>query len=67
MMLFTANISPGDTFHTFGSELSTFIPRSRNIATVISMCGADGSEGPIFLTVKPLSIRGAANRRAETN
>ena len=39
-------IGPGETRQVFGSASSTSTPASRSIATVISMCGSDGTGFP---------------------
>jgi hypothetical protein len=41
-----ARIGPGATRQAFGSESSTSTPASRSIATVMSMCGSDGTGLP---------------------
>ena len=45
----------------------TSAPKSRSIATVISMCGIDGSAPPRCVTVIPSSILGATRRSADRN
>ena len=58
---------PGATAHRFASESSTSTPCSRSIATVISMCGRDGTGLPSWRTSTPASYRAPASSRAETN
>ena len=58
---------PGSTRHCDGWESSTIAPNCRSIATVISICGCEGSVSPICFTVIPSRIAGPTSRRAETN
>ena len=60
-------IGPGATTQRFGPESSTATPRARSIATVISMCGRQGTGRPVVPHVEPLGDSGrrraAARRR----
>ena len=60
-------IGPGSTRHRPGVWSSTLTPRSRSVATVMSMCGRLGSAPPTCRSVSPSANRGAASSRAETN
>ena len=50
-----ARIAPGATRQVLGSASSTSTPASRSMATVMSMCGSDGTGLPSWCTVTPLS------------
>ena len=50
-----AVIGPGSTRQVLASESSTSTPASRSMATVISMCGSEGTGFPSWCTVIPLS------------
>ena len=64
----TAAIGPGATRHDDGVGCSTVTPDSRSIASVISMCGPDGTgEAPTWTRSTPSSKRAAESRRPETN
>ena len=47
-----------------GVESSTSTPAWRSIATVIAMCGADGSDAPVWCTVRPSVNDGRAQQQA---
>ena len=47
--------------------VSTSAPAPRSICTVMAMCGAEGTRRPRWRTSTPLSKRGAASSRPETN
>ncbi len=47
--------------------VSTSAPAARNICTVMAMCGAEGTRRPRWRISTPLSKRGAASSRPETN
>ena len=46
---------PGATRQVSASASSTSTPAVRSIDTVIAMCGSDGTGGPEWRTVRPLS------------
>ena len=51
----------------FAASTSTEAQKKRNISTVISMCGIDGSAPPTCLTVMPLVMLGPINKSADKN
>ena len=51
----------------FAESTSTVAPKKRNISTVMSMCGIDGSAPPTCLTVMPFVMLGPINRSADKN
>ncbi|CAB4545440.1 unannotated protein [freshwater metagenome] len=67
----TALIGPGCTDHVacVGSSVwaVTSTPRSRNICTVMSMCGNEGIAPPACSMVKPSVKAGATSKSALTN
>ena len=63
----TGVTGPGATAQRFASASSTSTPCSRSIATVISMCGSDGTGLPSWRTSTPASYRAPASSSAETN
>ena len=60
-------IGPGATTQRSGSESSIRTCRSRSMATVISMCGREGSGGPAWRRSRPPGSRAATISRALTN
>ena len=64
----TAEIGPGATCQDDAVGCSTTTPDSRSIASVISMCGPDGTAAPpTWISSTPSSKRAAESRRPETN
>ena len=63
----TGLIGPGATAQRLASESSTSTACSRSMATVMSMCGCDGTGLPSCRTSTPASYRAPASSRAETN
>ena len=62
-----AATGPGRTCQRFGVASSTSTPAWRSIATVMAMCGADGSAAPTCCTVRPSVNDAPASSRPETN
>ena len=62
-----AAIGPGATCHWLATVSSTSTPASRNIATVIAMCGVDGNDAPVWTNVKPIRNAAPDSSRPETN
>jgi hypothetical protein len=62
-----AATGPGRTCQRLGFASSTATPAWRSMATVIAMCGADGSDGPTWCTARPSVNDGPASSRPETN
>ena len=58
---------PGDTCQRFGVPSSTSTPACRSIATVIAMCGADGTDVPVCTIVSPSVNAGPDSIRPDTN
>ena len=65
-----AATGPGRTCQRLGvapASTSTSTPACRSIATVIAMCGADGSAGPTCCTIRPSVNDAPESSRPETN
>ena len=62
-----AAIGPGATAQRLAVESSTATPAWRSIVTVMSMCGADGTEAPVCSTSRPESNAAPHSSRPETN
>src|SRR4051794_11037304 len=62
-----AATGPGATCHRLCWVSSTSTPASRNIATVMATCGADGTDSPVWTTVSPSANVAPVSSSPETN